>query len=590
MKQLFNLQYLISFILLAMTQLSAQPHRIVTDGEYEDWQSVPVAHTDPAGDQNSGNLDFGRLWITNDEFSLLIRLEVGEEINLQDFNSVTLYIDTDNNVGSGLGIGGIGADFQWTFGQRSGTFRPGGSTINIFQNDIGVVTAPTVTDDEFEISLKRDARPNGSDLLFPGNTIRIYVRDNGSGGDRLPNSNGGISYTFTDTPLPDLVAPAIAQKDPQAIRFLSYNVLSDGLFDNGRLPSFIRLLQAIQPTIIGFQEIYGYNAQEVTDQVESILGGQWYGAKRGPDNLAISRYPILSSYQIDGNGAFLIDLRPDFDTDLLFLVAHTPCCANNNGRQMEIDAMMAFVRDAKVAGGVLSLDPETPIVICGDMNLVGDAQQLNTLLTGDIVNTGSYGPSFSPDWDGSDLSDLFARHTDLPQVFTWYSENSSFSPGRLDFMVYSDAVMTAVQQFVLFTPALPLDTLIQYGIAANDAIDASDHLPVVGDFRLNNFTAISDGENLPPVDFELAQNYPNPFNPTTNIRFRMAESGFVTLKVFDALGKQVRLLLNDRRNIGTHMVTWDALKDDGGEAASGIYYYTLQVGEQQLTRKMLLLR
>jgi len=198
----------------------------------------------------------------------------------------------------------------------------------------------------------------------------------------------------------------------------------------------------------------------------------------------VSRYRITEAFEITGNGAFLIDLRPTYDKDLLFIDAHTPCCSYDRDRQLEIDAFMAFIRDAKAPGGRLDLVPETPIVIVGDMNLVGYRQQLETMLTGNIVNVGTYGPSFTPDWDGSDFEDAKPRQTDLPLNITWYDEGSSFWPGRLDYVIYSGSVMEVGNSFVAFTPGMPTDTLTAYGLQADDALRASDHVPVVADFVL----------------------------------------------------------------------------------------------------------
>jgi hypothetical protein len=147
----------------------------------------------------------------------------------------------------------------------------------------------------------------------------------------------------------------------------------------------------------------------------------------------------------------MIDLRPVYDEDLLLVVAHLPCCNWDDSRQLEMDALMAFVRDAKAPGGVLDLDPETSIVIVDDMNLVGYQQQKKTLLTGDIVNVGTYGPPFSPDWDGSDFEDVRPRLTDFPMTYPYYDDASPYWPGRLDYIVYSGSVMGIGNNFAAFT-------------------------------------------------------------------------------------------------------------------------------------------
>jgi hypothetical protein len=81
-----------------------------------------------------------------------------------------------------------------------------------------------------------------------------------------------------------------------------------------------------------------------------------------------------------------------------------------------------------------------------------------------------------------------------------------------------------------------------------------------------------EGEEAVPGTFELSQNYPNPFNPTTTIRFSIPQSGDVTLRVFDILGREVAVLVNEKRTAGRHDVTFD-----GTGLASGVYLYRLQV-------------
>lgn len=87
------------------------------------------------------------------------------------------------------------------------------------------------------------------------------------------------------------------------------------------------------------------------------------------------------------------------------------------------------------------------------------------------------------------------------------------------------------------------------------------------------------------VQFSLGQNYPNPFNPSTQISYSVRESGFVSLKVFDVVGREVRTLVNENKPAGTYSVTFD-----GSNLPSGIYIYRLQAGGYVETKKMSLVR
>jgi hypothetical protein len=86
-------------------------------------------------------------------------------------------------------------------------------------------------------------------------------------------------------------------------------------------------------------------------------------------------------------------------------------------------------------------------------------------------------------------------------------------------------------------------------------------------------------------DFKLSQNYPNPFNPTTSIEYRVGSREYVTLKVYDILGREVATLVNEEKQPGVYEVEFDA-----AELASGIYYYQLKAGSFIETNKMIYLK
>jgi hypothetical protein len=85
--------------------------------------------------------------------------------------------------------------------------------------------------------------------------------------------------------------------------------------------------------------------------------------------------------------------------------------------------------------------------------------------------------------------------------------------------------------------------------------------------------------------FKLEQNYPNPFNPTTKIEFRIADFGFVSLKVYDVLGNEIATLVNEEKPAGEYEVEFD-----GSRLPTGIYFYQLQAGNFVETKKMVLLK
>ncbi|MBK7378337.1 MAG: T9SS type A sorting domain-containing protein [Ignavibacteriales bacterium] len=88
-----------------------------------------------------------------------------------------------------------------------------------------------------------------------------------------------------------------------------------------------------------------------------------------------------------------------------------------------------------------------------------------------------------------------------------------------------------------------------------------------------------------PNEFSISQNYPNPFNPTTSISYSIPENAFVTLKIYVVLGNEVEVLINEQKVPGNYQIDFNA-----SELSSGIYYYTLTVGNFTSTKKMSLVK
>jgi len=104
-------------------------------------------------------------------------------------------------------------------------------------------------------------------------------------------------------------------------------------------------------------------------------------------------------------------------------------------------------------------------------------------------------------------------------------------------------------------------------------------------YRSNPLDVNSD--NLLSMKYFLGQNYPNPFNPTTNIDFKIAKFGLVTLKVFDVLGREITTLINEMKQPGIYHYTFSLEKYS---LSSGIYFYQLRSGNLVQTKKMILLK
>ncbi|MCX6137527.1 MAG: T9SS type A sorting domain-containing protein [Ignavibacteriales bacterium] len=92
-------------------------------------------------------------------------------------------------------------------------------------------------------------------------------------------------------------------------------------------------------------------------------------------------------------------------------------------------------------------------------------------------------------------------------------------------------------------------------------------------------------KDLVSNDYVLFQNYPNPFNPVTTISYQLPYAAFITLKVFDVLGREVAVLVNEKKNAGSYSTIWDT-----GRSSTGIYFYTLHAGGFVQTKRMVLIK
>ncbi|HVO72663.1 MAG TPA: LamG-like jellyroll fold domain-containing protein [Ignavibacteriaceae bacterium] len=98
-------------------------------------------------------------------------------------------------------------------------------------------------------------------------------------------------------------------------------------------------------------------------------------------------------------------------------------------------------------------------------------------------------------------------------------------------------------------------------------------------------TSVEGRNRQLPKAFTLQQNYPNPFNPGTRISFDLPKESRVKIKVYDMLGKEIALLLDEVKPAGQHSVAFD-----GTKLSSGIYLYTMDTGDRVISRKMVLLK
>jgi len=145
---------------------------------------------------------------------------------------------------------------------------------------------------------------------------------------------------------------------------------------------------------------------------------------------------------------------------------------------------------------------------------------------------------------------------------------------------FTQLMMNAVADtFRAYIPSKPLGTKIYYYISASSTSGRTVSKPLPAPsanfrFIVTNSSIATNG-NETVKEYKLLQNYPNPFNPSTNIKYQIPNNSFVTLRVYDILGKEISLLVNEFQKPGTYSVPFSITQLSNNQISSGIYFYKL---------------
>ncbi len=182
----------------------------------------------------------------------------------------------------------------------------------------------------------------------------------------------------------------------------------------------------------------------------------------------------------------------------------------------------------------------------------------------------------------------------LSPVLSWYKPvASSALTYNLQYSTNKD-FSNAVTINDLSTMSKKIDNLTSgstyyWRVQSKTAKGSASIFSNTGSFIANKVTAVQN-EQKRPMEFSLSQNYPNPFNPTTTISFGLKNESFVTLKVYDMMGREVRTLVSETRKAGTYELQWRGDNNFGQSVASGMYLYKITAGNFVQVKKMLFLK
>ena len=121
------------------------------------------------------------------------------------------------------------------------------------------------------------------------------------------------------------------------------------------------------------------------------------------------------------------------------------------------------------------------------------------------------------------------------------------------------------------------------------AIDAKEELYYL-EYLPKPERLVAKQQDSEGMDDHSIQNYPNPFNPSTNIIYHLANAGHVKVTIYDTMGREVKVLVNQNQNTGKHSVLWNGTNQSGNKISSGIYLYEIKTADMTIKNKMLLVR
>lgn len=448
---------------------------VVLDGEVNEWAPGAVMQSDP-------------WW-------LYTRWKVaGPSKTLQASDeSLSLWLDLDTNPATGMrpeepaGANQLGVDLQIEFsplgedgpgrGVRVVKHGPEGP-IELSHADVGFSFAPTYAGEWYEGRLSRAGlRAAGLPAPRAGEPVTgtLVLRD--ARGRILGRSEPFETEAVAASPTPPQADLRLPPKPQRGVRVVSWNVLRGRPMED--VAPFARVLNVLSPDVVLVQE-WTSTPRELEAWFNASLpleDGEWSVRTVEAWGVAVaSRHPM----QPFGHEELYLEGAEDpvrfagalVDTPVGYLAAasvHLKCCGSAGSPEDETRILEAGAINRSMSEA-LAIEPVGLRLIAGDINLVGSRPPLDVLRNG-------------LDADGSDLEVADARVLGDAAYHTWRDPDSEFTPGRLDFALYSGAAVRRARSFVLDTALLSDAALEVAGLDRTDTA-ASDHLPLVVDLMV----------------------------------------------------------------------------------------------------------
>ncbi|MBI4427715.1 MAG: T9SS type A sorting domain-containing protein, partial [Ignavibacteriales bacterium] len=171
----------------------------------------------------------------------------------------------------------------------------------------------------------------------------------------------------------------------------------------------------------------------------------------------------------------------------------------------------------------------------------------------------------------------------IGKTFVWAKDNQS---GELRIALASSSLLTSGGTLALIIFEIADDARG----TESSAINVTQVLANESDMTNSAQSAVIEIIGK-PTSYQLFENYPNPFNPSTTIQYQVPDdNSLVRLAVYNTLGQLVKILVDERKDAGTHVVQWNGTDERGALVGSGVYYYRMQAGNFAQSKKLMLLK
>jgi endonuclease/exonuclease/phosphatase family metal-dependent hydrolase len=355
---------------------------------------------------------------------------------------------------------------------------------------------------------------------------------------------------------------------PQSqLKVVTYNIMGmkPGTDPSTRLHHIIQNLKIINPDIIGIQEINeaidsggsDNQAKQIADSLSNYFGVT-YHYYYSQTHLSWSNQfkefvGIITKYPVEQQ-SYLQLATGAFPRRVVWNYINTPM-GKINFFNTHLDYQSTAIRVTQAQQIIQFVNqqeasfPGIASILTGDFNDTPGSQPINLFVANSFVETWS---QVNPTLSG-------------------YTMPSNSPTSKIDFIFKKDGGQIKVDSSVI---------IMNKPYFASSF--CSDHLGILNYFSLNpNDITIN---NSLQADFELSQNYPNPFNPSTKISYTIPISGMVKLNVYNLIGEEVAVLVNQNQSAGRHEVVFNA-----ENLPSGVYFYRIIIGNYTATQKMILL-